>query len=245
MNNPKKSNSNFNFTSHNTQGYRPELQTKALSQLHSGQTDLVAFQESGQLPFDFKSVRGTPNLYSGEISGSNKSHGTRLSTQKPAHGLFYEFKGKKGKNARTSMAMFSREKPISSGVIKSREKGVRPMMFMQFKNLTVTNLHLPSGKSKFAAKVLHGFLEDLDAQIGQQKRKKNGLLMLGDLNMDADRAAKTANAHQFSVFSPPTATHQGGNTLDHVLTRLGKVEKMNIEFSSSDHSSVSGTYSHK
>lgn len=237
----------YNFFSQNTQGHRGDVHTSVISQMNAGKTQIAVLQESGTPNVSLTKVPGQKNLSTGTIESDSKRK-TRSSGKK-VHALHYEFKGSKDGNARTSMTMLSAEQPKKSGIIKSRQKGIRPMMYMQFDNFTVTNVHLPSGKPAFAAKVMHGFLEDLDDELGGSPKKKMKtqnapppVLILGDLNMDNRRAKNTATQHSFNTSSPSMATHQSGSTLDHVLSRGGTVSNVNTQFTSSDHGNVKGVF---
>lgn len=230
----------FTFFSQNTQGHRGDVHTSVISKINSGKMDVALLQESGTPNIDFKPVGKEKGLFSGTIE-SQSNRRTRNSGKK-VHALHFDFKGSKGGNSRTSMTMLSKFKPNKMGLVRTRHKNLRPMMYMQFDDYVVANLHLPSGKARFAGKVLHELLEDLDGEFKRKKIKTDKVLVLGDLNMDGTRAKNTAGTHNFTAFSPSGPTHQGGNTLDHVLTRGGTVSKVRTGFTSSDHSGLTGEF---
>lgn len=117
--------------------------------------------------------------------------------------------------------------------VKAR-MGIRSMLRVNIEymndEISINNVHLPSGCPSFARKVGYTFIDDCF------KRFPRNIIIVGDMNTPPEL---WRHPYSLRVSAPNDRTHSGGNTLDYMITNMHKLNvKVDDEFNSSDHLAV-------
>jgi exonuclease III len=127
------------------------------------------------------------------------------------------------KNPRCSLATYVKKGlygfDVDYGIIPPQSNGaVRPTLWIRVPaaDMTVANIHLPSGRPGFALKI---FL-DIQAEI-LKKLKTSRYAIIGDFNIPVTDLNSRPDAKYFQAIKGPT--QQSGNTLDYIYYEKGEV----------------------
>lgn len=117
--------------------------------------------------------------------------------------------------------------------VKAR-MGIRSMLRVNIEymndEISINNVHLPSGCPSFARKVGYTFIDDCF------KRFPRNIIIVGDMNTPPEL---WRYPYSLRVSAPNDRTHSGGNTLDYMITNMHKLNvKVDDKFNSSDHLAV-------
>lgn len=113
-------------------------------------------------------------------------------------------------------------------------KGLRSMLRVNIRHedddISINNVHLPSGRSSFARKVGYEFIDDCFNNCSRN------IIIIGDMNTLPD---SWRYPYSLRVTAPTIYTHTCGKILDYMFTNMSKLYvEVDDDFHSSDHLAV-------